>query len=233
MIIYDSLLKEIINLTPLNHPDLEDLINSQKMIGSAIRQADRVVEMKKNTNKVLKIQTLLNVSNIAEPHRRYVYDGEVVYELNQRNLKERLLFLFNDIIILAKPKRKKYEIEWSLKLIDIQLIDVEDRLKFQIKESNSNLIHTLESDDKPTWLYHIKLAIKNLGAFPQELFALRNEDQIDLEINSGEKNIQLLHDPKYLSDLIIKWSEMKTEDVILEVKATAIQLKKNIKFYSN
>jgi hypothetical protein len=59
MIAYATLLKEIIGLTPQDHPDYEDLCNSLKMIIGATKQADRVVEKKRNMDLVLKVQAQL------------------------------------------------------------------------------------------------------------------------------------------------------------------------------
>lgn len=228
MIVYDSLLKEIIQLTPPGHADREDLVNAQKMIGAATRQANRVVEMRKNLHNVLRIQSLLqNAAAIAEPHRRYVYEGAVVYEAGPKTFKERELFLFNDLVILAKPKRKKFEVEWSAKLIEVQLVDTneDDRTRFKLKDGANNEV-LLASEEKPTWIYHIRAAIKNLGATPQELNALRIEEDLPGTPDPSQlPDPERILDARHLADLILRWSQLKPEDAMIEIKAAAVQLK--------
>ena len=237
MIVYDSLLKEIITLTPTDHQDREDLVNAQRMIGAATRQANRVVEMRKNLHNVLRIQSLLqNAAEVAEPHRRYVYEGTVAVEVGTKIFKERSMFLFNDLVIVAKPKKKKFEVEWSAKLTELSLIDSDedDRTRFKLKDAAGNEV-ALASEDKPTWIYHIKAAIKNLGATPQELHALRIEEDSMPDTSSASSSPytvpsnqpthntlptpQRLQDPKYLADLILRWSDMKPEEAMLEIRA--------------
>lgn len=59
MIVYDSLLREIIQLTPKDHPDYEDLCSALKLVIAATKQADRVVEKRRNMEQVLRIQSQL------------------------------------------------------------------------------------------------------------------------------------------------------------------------------
>jgi hypothetical protein len=229
MIVYDSLLKEIIQLTPPGHPDRDDLANAQKMIGAATRQANRVVEMRKNLHNVLRIQSLLqNAADIAEPHRRYVYEGTVVFEAGPKTFKERELFLFNDLVILAKPKRKKFEVEWSAKLTEVQVVDTDedDRTRFKLKDAANTEI-LLASEEKPTWMYHFRAAIKNLGATPQELNALRIEEDHPGAYLDGSHttNPERFLDARHLADLILRWSELKPDIAMNEIRTTAQQLK--------
>ena len=228
MIVYDTLLKEIIQLTPQDHADREDLVNAQKMIGAATRQASRVVDMRKNLHNVLRIQSMLqNAADIAEPHRRYVYEGTVVIEVGPKTFKERSMFLFNDLVLIAKPKRKKFEVEWSSKLSEVQLVDSdeEDRTRFKLKDAANNEI-LLASEDKPTWMYHFKAAIKNIGAFPQELHALRIEEHLpELIDGSSVPNLDRFSDARHLVSLILRWSELKPEDAMTEIRATALHLR--------
>ena len=67
MIMYDSLLKDIIQLTPPNHPDYEDLVNSQKMVVSATNQAQRVLEKRRNVEIVLRIQSQIVRKELKVP----------------------------------------------------------------------------------------------------------------------------------------------------------------------
>lgn len=228
MIVYDSILKEIVHLTPAEHADREDLMTAQKMIGAATRQANRVVDMRRNLHNVLRIQSMLqNADDIALPHRRYVYEGAVVLEAGPKTFKERVMFLFNDLVLIAKPKRKKYEVEWSWKLTELEVVDTDeyDRTKFQLKDTAGNEV-SLASEDKTTWIYHFRATIKNLGATPQELHALRIEDSLPTSgSDTSNTDTDRFSNAKFLTDLIIQWSELKPEDALAELMSTAAQLK--------
>ena len=229
MIVYDSILKEIVHLTPAEHADREDLMTAQKMIGAATRQANRVVDMRRNLHNVLRIQSMLqNAADIALPHRRYVYEGAVVIETGPKTFKERAMFLFNDLVIIAKPKRKKYEVEWSWKLSELEIVDTDEyeRTRFSLKDASGNEI-LLASEDKTTWIYHFRAAVKNLGATPQELHALRIEDSLPTTSTTDNSTLdkERFNNAKYLGDLIVRWSELKPEDALAELMATAAQIK--------
>lgn len=225
MIMYDSLIKEIVKLTPKNHVDFEDLLNAQKLILSATRQADRVVEKRKNMESVLRIQSLVIGSDIAEPHRRYVYEGEVsLLFANNKPPKERLLILFNDVLLLAKPKKKKYEIDFMHLLAEITIVDLEES-RSSFKVIHNEVEWVIDSEDKQTWIQMLNTTIKKLGSIPQEIYALRYEDE--QEQNESLDDIDFKLTKQQLIEKIMQWSEMKdADDVLLEVKLMAEKIKK-------
>lgn len=227
MIMYDSLLKEIVKLTPKNHLDYEDLLNAQKLIVAATKQADRVVEKRKNMENVLRIQSLLSGVDIAEPHRRYVYEGDVylVVGHNKPN-KNRSLILFNDILLLVKPRKKKFDIAFLYELRNIEVVDDEEsRSSFQIRNTEHDINWVLESEDKQTWLQMLNSTIKKLGSTPQEINALRDEDE-SVNTNYLENDNEKSLTKAQLMEKILEWSEMKKEDILPDIKATAEIIKK-------
>ena len=46
------------------------------------------------------------IPNLVEPHRRFVLEG-MAYEVKQKRLKQRYLFLFNDLLLVTDRKQKK------------------------------------------------------------------------------------------------------------------------------
>jgi hypothetical protein len=63
-------------------------------------------------------------ADIAEPHRRYVYEGDVNIVIGKQQ-KERKLILFSDIILGVKLKKKKYEVDFKFNLKSLRVIDIE------------------------------------------------------------------------------------------------------------
>lgn len=62
-----------------------------------------------------------------------MYEGDVQLVVAPKIIKERHLYLFNDILLIAKLKKKKYEVEYMYKLADISIDEVEsDRSLFKL-----------------------------------------------------------------------------------------------------
>lgn len=123
---YDSLLKDILDLTPIYHPDYKHLSNSLSALRDIQFSAILRAEQRKNINKVLYIQNNMSDDiNLALPHRRYVYEGEVLL-IHNRTSKERYCYLFNDLFVCCKAKRKKLDIDWKEPLETIVVEGVTD-----------------------------------------------------------------------------------------------------------
>eukprot|EP01098_Paradermamoeba_levis_P007216 TRINITY_DN2986_c0_g3_i2.p1 TRINITY_DN2986_c0_g3~~TRINITY_DN2986_c0_g3_i2.p1 ORF type:complete len:118 (-),score=3.89 TRINITY_DN2986_c0_g3_i2:412-765(-) len=114
MIAYDSLLKDIIQNTPKDHLDYPHLLAALRAVRDAADNADARAKQRKNIDKVIAIQnTLTGVSNLAVPHRRFIFEGEVTLIRGQgynMKFKDRHLFLFNDLLLCTKQKNKRQQI---------------------------------------------------------------------------------------------------------------------------
>lgn len=73
-----------------------------------------------------KATAIKNGADIAEPHRRYVYDNDIYLVVGKQH-KERHMFLFSDILLLTKPRKKKYDVELTLHLSKIKIVDIDDK----------------------------------------------------------------------------------------------------------
>jgi hypothetical protein len=64
---------------------------------------------------------------IAVPHRYYVFEEDISLVVGKSH-KERTLYLFNDLLLLAKMKKKnKYEVEF-MKLLQNITIDAQESM---------------------------------------------------------------------------------------------------------
>lgn len=125
MLAYDSLLKDILRLTPPGHEDYQHLSDSLQTLRDIEYSATKRAEQRKNINKVIEIQNQLSDdTQLALPHRRYVYEGECDI-VHGRNSKERYCFLFNDLILCCKNKKKGKALEIDFKE-PLETITVED-----------------------------------------------------------------------------------------------------------
>ena len=131
MLAYDSLLKDILHLTPVSHDDYTHLFNSLSALRDIEFSATLRAQQRKNINKVLSIQNNIEDEiHLALPHRRYVYEGEVLL-INGKNAKERYCYLFNDLFVCCKAKRKKLDFKEPLETIIVEdLADHDGMLQY-------------------------------------------------------------------------------------------------------
>jgi len=215
---YDSLLKDILNLTPVFHADYKHLSNSLSALRDIQFSAILRAEQRKNINKVLYIQNNMSDDiNLALPHRRYVYEGEVLL-VHSRGSKERYCYLFNDLFVCCKAKRKKLDIDWKepLETIVVEGVTDDEGFRYLFRLTSSANEYLLSSPDKHTWITWINSCKKELkirSDKEREKSTLRNE----LEESSRE----------CLINNILSWSKM--QDAVLvhaEIKELAAALEK-------
>uniref|UniRef100_A0A6B2L0U6 DH domain-containing protein n=1 Tax=Arcella intermedia TaxID=1963864 RepID=A0A6B2L0U6_9EUKA len=226
MIMYDSFLKDIVLLTPPNHQDYEALCKAYKLLRSMDKAANRVVEKRKNLETVMKIQQALNGDVcIALPHRRHVFEEDVMLVVGKSH-KERTLYLFNDILLIAKLKKKnKYDVDVILALDKMEVDDMaDDRHLFKItvlEGPNAGDIIVYSAEHKPSWIQLLNSTKKKLHILPPEISDLRVEEEEHAEAQSaGRVEKELLENgqvpltKKMLFKKIMKWSKIEDEAVL-------------------
>eukprot|EP00824_Muranothrix_gubernata_P019025 TRINITY_DN38545_c0_g1_i1.p1 TRINITY_DN38545_c0_g1~~TRINITY_DN38545_c0_g1_i1.p1 ORF type:complete len:557 (-),score=134.50 TRINITY_DN38545_c0_g1_i1:67-1710(-) len=120
---YRLLLEDLVKNTPPEHGDFVNIVDSLE----AIKQiADFVNERKReaeNLMKVVEVKTNLigYDKNLVEPHRHYVREG-IVTHVKRLNIKERYLFLFNDILIVSIRSRSGYHCKEVIEMMDVNRV---------------------------------------------------------------------------------------------------------------
>jgi len=142
-----------------------------------------------------------------------------------RTLKLRKVYLFNDMLLVLKSKKKKKSNRFDIFDFKILLKDItnvtsteEDRYQFKIEVSDEE-IYLFHTENKVSWINIIKSTIKKLNSIPGALEEMRVEEQ------SGEEDFFLFHDDlskESLMSMIIKWSLLKdTDQIMREIKGVA------------
>eukprot|EP01087_Luapelamoeba_hula_P014366 TRINITY_DN4197_c0_g1_i1.p1 TRINITY_DN4197_c0_g1~~TRINITY_DN4197_c0_g1_i1.p1 ORF type:complete len:535 (-),score=129.86 TRINITY_DN4197_c0_g1_i1:1-1605(-) len=172
MIAYDSLLTNLTNETPEGHPDYIYLKEALAKLRDATGHAEKLANQRKNIDKVLQIQSLLigdptagECPSLAQPHRRFVYEGEVAVVVggggmsgaNKRESARRLI-LFNDILLCVQQKKKQkgeksYKVDFLEPLGTLRVEDrecEESRYRFTLFSAAKE--YTLQSEDKGYWI---------------------------------------------------------------------------------
>jgi hypothetical protein len=87
-------------------------------------------KQRKNIDKVIHIQNrLAGTTQLALPHRRYVYEGKVLFiQPDGESSKERYCFLFNDLFVCCKEKKKGsvLEVDFKEPLGTLKVEDMDD-----------------------------------------------------------------------------------------------------------
>jgi hypothetical protein len=164
---YPLLLRELLKYTDESHPDHEGLVAALAKVQAVAEHVDKHNRHAQNINKMLEIQqSLLGLKQrIMHPGREFVKEGNVLKtsaKRRGRHGRQTRLFLFNDILIIAKRSSKEKEEQpiasstgtcyifkdtLSLKLLSVQ--EVEDPLAFE-------LVHIRQNKNNETWLITTK-----------------------------------------------------------------------------
>jgi len=213
------------------------LCTAYKSLRSMDKAANRVVEKRKNLYTVLKIQNSLTNGDvcIAQPHRSYVFEEEVQLVVGKSH-KERTLYLFNDILLIAiaKPKKKKYDVDAILPLEKMTVDDCDtERQIFKITVDDGSE-YVFESDSKASWIQLLNSTIKKLHVLPPEVSDLRVEAEEHAEAQKDNffkgdllENGELLVTKRSLMKKILKWSEIDNPEAVMrEVKKLARRIEK-------
>lgn len=164
---YVLLLKELLNCTPEDDPDRENLIATiaeTKELADYINESKRINE---NLQVAFKIQELIagaDVPNLLEPHRYFLHEGPIL-TLTDR-IRRRHLYIFNDLLILT---RKSWKFGSDEQVFDTYIPlkgasirdDIEVPYSFRICYGNSKFMCFVCEDDidKSTWMRDISNAL--------------------------------------------------------------------------
>ncbi|KYQ91676.1 pleckstrin (PH) domain-containing protein [Tieghemostelium lacteum] len=102
---YVLLLQDLLKHTEESHPDFKDISESLEKMKNVAMQINDTKRQSDNSLKVVEVQNKLvgKFSNIVTAERRYVYEGCLFVGDTNAKSKKIYLFLFNDILIFAKP----------------------------------------------------------------------------------------------------------------------------------
>ncbi|KAG2389194.1 hypothetical protein C9374_014594 [Naegleria lovaniensis] len=173
---YNLLLSEVLKNTPRTHVDYDNLkLASEKMKEVADHLNRQITEIE-NRNKLIKLKEIFvlnqsgkgsGITNIVEPHRKYVFEGELsILSDNALNKQKHYFFLFSDMLVCCNEvpeaiKRKLIEDKFKP-----QPTKEKKRLTlFRNGEDNTNIERStgaFDDDDNeiPEHFYTITFTIK-------------------------------------------------------------------------
>eukprot|EP01114_Cavostelium_apophysatum_P017515 TRINITY_DN5223_c0_g1_i2.p1 TRINITY_DN5223_c0_g1~~TRINITY_DN5223_c0_g1_i2.p1 ORF type:complete len:734 (-),score=202.94 TRINITY_DN5223_c0_g1_i2:30-2141(-) len=200
---YRLLLLDLVNCTPIDHPDNKLLNESLQAISDLASDLNEKLRDSENQQYMLKLQLQFEDSasvGLIEPHRRFIQEYAMSYK-DLCAVKENIdaefaglarsdctLFLFNDSVVIAtmKPTTGKYELIAKLPLKNCRVkIDAEDVKNFYFVSPDASTECIVAADDEQAAA--LKSAIvEQVKAAIQKTPALR----------VARKNIQMWKDEK-------------------------------------
>ncbi|EFA78060.1 C2H2-type zinc finger-containing protein [Heterostelium album PN500] len=135
---YLLLLKEIIKYTKPSHADYDDLCISLFEVQDICTDVNE--NQRKEENEKIRIQTLTNIANRIEnkpkdfqlvtDSRFLIREGHISqYSTEEEKGKDRIYYLFNDLLLIAKESKKKLQLKNNLPLSNVKLRNINDGQK--------------------------------------------------------------------------------------------------------
>lgn len=105
---YELLLRDIIKSTPEYHKDFNSLLQASKSVNemtTVINESKRAMERMEQSLQIQ--QQFINLTeDLLLPHRKYLKHGVIMQVERGKNIGQRVLFVFSDILIIAEKKVK-------------------------------------------------------------------------------------------------------------------------------
>eukprot|EP01087_Luapelamoeba_hula_P010953 TRINITY_DN2928_c0_g1_i5.p1 TRINITY_DN2928_c0_g1~~TRINITY_DN2928_c0_g1_i5.p1 ORF type:complete len:1294 (-),score=313.14 TRINITY_DN2928_c0_g1_i5:53-3934(-) len=105
---YLLLLKDLVKHTGLTHRDFADLEKASAQISEVAHFVEEKAEEAERIGKLFEIQSRLygEFETLVNPSRRFVKEGMLkAWSTDERRIRPRSVFLFNDIVVIAKQKK--------------------------------------------------------------------------------------------------------------------------------
>ncbi|KAI8907800.1 hypothetical protein EDD86DRAFT_208149 [Gorgonomyces haynaldii] len=108
---YPLLLRELIKATDPSHVDHENLTRALLKIETVVTIINEGARQAENVHKVLELQSkFITKVNIVAPSRSLVKSGQIDMFNAQKEKKKREVYLFNDMLVVAKQDGEKYKL---------------------------------------------------------------------------------------------------------------------------
>eukprot|EP01122_Echinamoeba_exundans_P010532 TRINITY_DN3965_c1_g1_i1.p1 TRINITY_DN3965_c1_g1~~TRINITY_DN3965_c1_g1_i1.p1 ORF type:complete len:1063 (-),score=120.54 TRINITY_DN3965_c1_g1_i1:34-3222(-) len=103
---YPLLLRELQRNTPMEHPDFAAVGTALEIIGRLVDKVNMTARETENISNLLRVESQLSDApsslKLIMPGRRFLREGRWM-KISGRNTQERQVYLFNDMLIYAKP----------------------------------------------------------------------------------------------------------------------------------
>jgi len=174
---YPLFLRELLKNTPSTHPDYEKLIDAKERIEKVVEAVNEGKKIFEAQQKVLEIQSNIDgVVDLLSPARIFLQQGTLLVSTPQeKQLTELMVYLFSDLIILARKKKenklllltasKEFILKYQVPLESARVIlcaewDVYKHI-FQIQTKNKTFtLSSINQGESQKWFETIRKIVK-------------------------------------------------------------------------
>eukprot|EP00164_Ancoracysta_twista_P004282 GFYU01005766.1.p1 GENE.GFYU01005766.1~~GFYU01005766.1.p1 ORF type:complete len:782 (+),score=213.83 GFYU01005766.1:184-2529(+) len=172
---YDYLLETLISHTPVDYPDYNELMTAFSLVQGIGKKVGRNLERAGQRADILEVQRKLTGydESLCKDARFFLKDGPVqlLGGVFSNTIRERHLFLFNDVILFAKPNEPpKPGYRYKGEILDVESLNIEDdetRPNAMLLTSGQKKMFCLfaSEEDKAAWHNSITRAKQHTQVF--------------------------------------------------------------------
>lgn len=199
---YKLLLEKLLKHTKDTHPDYARLSAATEQLEAIGTHINEYIRQHENFHKMLSIQNSLtgdSVPTILVPGRRFIKEGRLM-KICRRRPKERIIFLFSDILIYGRPNilgtTESYEYRGSFHLASSS-VDIEFgstvapgvNVLFKVSDPGMSLVFFCrEEHDTYKWVEALVSTIKQLQPVIPNQQEVPMRDNVQFTINNTTVN---------------------------------------------
>ena len=169
---YPLLLRELLSHSPEGHPDHESIRIAKEKIDEVVDAVNEGKRLAERQMKIIEIQHQMDglQEELVTPSRRFVREGEteVRHKITGKG-ENRYLFLFNDLVVIARAKgsSSRYEFRKALLWEDCRFIVISEQGKvkhgFEIAHQGQRYIFSCETKkEQDEWVDVFKMMNREL-----------------------------------------------------------------------
>lgn len=178
---YPLLLRELQKNTPPEHPDSVAVGVALESIGRLVDKVNQTAKETENISNLLRVESQLSDTpsslKLIMPGRKFVREGRWM-KISGRNTQERQVYLFNDMLIYAKPAvlaKNKFVFKGIIPLHSAKIeahgepgTQLANSIKITRSDNNKEyiLFDEYEEESRDEWLADISVSLGGSNASP-------------------------------------------------------------------
>jgi len=160
---YVLLLQEILNFTPEDHPDYDNMSRATDYVRSLVTAVNDSKRKQEYISELMNIQISLSnyTDSLVTPYRRLMKKGQIIEHLepslmnifDSKKEVQRYIFICSDIVLITKMKKKKFDVSDVVAIDEAKIEDVEGHKDtFRLMSRKKSFVFKCESEnEKKEW----------------------------------------------------------------------------------
>eukprot|EP01114_Cavostelium_apophysatum_P002752 TRINITY_DN1243_c0_g1_i1.p1 TRINITY_DN1243_c0_g1~~TRINITY_DN1243_c0_g1_i1.p1 ORF type:complete len:1135 (-),score=369.28 TRINITY_DN1243_c0_g1_i1:198-3602(-) len=161
---YPLLFRELIKqIDPADQERFQTLVNCMKKIEQVTEYINEGKRLAEKLQRIVEIQNSIIDANLdlVTISRRFVREGNMMLSVDNGENTDNHIFLFNDLFVITKERKKGYELKGQVSLEDARIVNIADTdvTKNALEVSVGSSKYTLScptAHEKTVWLKELK-----------------------------------------------------------------------------